>query len=614
MFCPRTILLALFSLSCTTLGGQPNAANPQSLERFVEHWIQMVDVVSERPLQLEVLNSKGLGEDLRGLKLALMIGGEGQFRVDLQWKKQHFEMGRKNNTVWIYVPEKEFGVWGKNEIPPFREDPDYLETVDLAEVLTLPLSRLQIQALPLLFTVSGESSEGDSERYLLQSNDFTEQRIGFSGMDMEWKFPATGTFPCEVSWIHENRELRVRLSVGAPVDLAEQITIASDRRDQFTEVALSHLTKFARVAYSRLSQRGKPWPEQEEVYRTHGKGKLFTRDGVLIVYLEGSPEEMGEQHGVLLQEQIREVFETMLYGVGVGSSFLRGSWFFGDIEEAQSRLLPYMNPDYLAEMDALSRAAGFHQQEVRLGNFFPELFHCSGFAIYGDATKDGMLYHGRILDYISGLGLEANSVLFIINPDNGHRWVNVGYAGFTGTVTAMNEKGLAIGELGGDGWGDWDGKPMAQLMREVMEQADTVDEGVAIFEKGPRTCEYYYVLSQANPNTAVALYATPDELQVILPGTYHPRLKRPVADTVLLSGGSRYDALVDRVEAEYGEIDAVEAWALMARPVAMRSNIQSALFRPETLDFWVANANHKDVASDLTPAQFNLKTLLEELE
>ncbi|NTU89040.1 MAG: hypothetical protein HGA54_03905 [Actinobacteria bacterium] len=84
---------------------------------------------------------------------------------------------------------------------------------------------------------------------------------------------------------------------------------------------------------------------------------------------------------------------------------------------------------------------------MRLANLFPELFHCSGFAIFGKATVDGHLYHGRILDYLRGMGLEQNAVVMVFRPDRGNAWVNVGYAGFIGSVTAMNEKGIAIGEV-----------------------------------------------------------------------------------------------------------------------------------------------------------------------
>ena len=200
----------------------------------------------------------------------------------------------------------------------------------------------------------------------------------------------------------------------------------------------------------------------------------------------------------------------------------------------------------------------------------------------------------------------------IVQPDQGNAWVNLGYAGFVGSVTAMNERHIAIGERGGRGEGNWDGTPMAQLMRDVMEQADTVDEAVEIMRRAKRTCEYYYVISDAKAGRAVGIKATPDVFETIWSGESHPQLPSPVADTVLMSAGSRYEELVKRVKAGFGEFDADSARELMTRPVCMNSNIQSVLFAPDSLDFWVANADSENVASHTRYTRYNLADLLEE--
>jgi hypothetical protein len=347
---------------------------------------------------------------------------------------------------------------------------------------------------------------------------------------------------------------------------------------------------------------------QRVVVATAEAGRLEKVDGTRILFLKGTPEEMGRQHGVLMKRQIRDVVRRILYGVGVASSFEKGRWFFNEIEEAQARLK--IDDRYLREMDAIALAAGMDKEEARLANFFPELFHCSGFALYGKATKDGKMYHGRILDYIKGMGLEQNAVVMVLQPDQGNAWVNLSYAGFVGSVTAMNEKHVAIGEMGGRGEGKWDGKPMAQLMREVMERANTIEQAVDIMRKGPRTCEYYYVISDAKSKRAVGIAATSDTFETVWAGQSHPRLPHAIADAVLMSAGDRYETLVQRVKAGYGKIDASAARDLMTRPVCMKSNIQSVLFEPDSLDFWVANADSKNVASHTRYTKYNLAELL----
>jgi len=185
----------------------------------------------------------------------------------------------------------------------------------------------------------------------------------------------------------------------------------------------------------------------------------------------------------------------------------------------------------------------------------------------------------------------------VFKPDQGNAWVNVSYAGFIGSVTAMNEKQVAIGEMGGRGEGNWDGKPMAQLLREVMEKANTLEEALEIMRKGPRTCEYYYVLSDAKARKAVGIAATPDKFEIVLPGQAHPLLPHPVQDAVLMSAGDRYEELSRRVQEGFGKFNPERARDLMRRPVAMTSNLHCALFAPDTLDFWVANADSQNVAA-----------------
>jgi isopenicillin-N N-acyltransferase like protein len=213
---------------------------------------------------------------------------------------------------------------------------------------------------------------------------------------------------------------------------------------------------------------------------------------------------------------------------------------------------------------------------------------------------------------LRGVGLERNAAVIVHQPDVGYAWVNLGYAGFVGSVTAMNAQNISIGEMGGRGEGLWDGKPMAQLIREVMEKSSSLEEAVEIMRRGPRTCEYYYVIADGRKHTAVGIAATPTRFEVIRPGDSHPQLPHPIPNSVVLSAGDRYEALVRRVQDAFGRIDAEAARRLMDRPVAMNSNIQSVLFAPGTLDFWVANADSRNVASHTRYTHYNLADLLVE--
>lgn len=561
-------------------------------------------------LEWKIVAVAGLPEEIAGRAATLDLRFPDRIRIATRIDGDDVVLARDGSEIHLSVPRKKLSLTGRNDVPRFAADPGSVAPIDLPEV-ALPVLRWQIALLPALLEVAprekGEGWLSCRPRRLLRSlADLPEDLVLSLRRDESGRLSEIEA---------ETGGKRLALAIGSFSWPAAEPDWSPDPAPgaKVETVALSHLERFVRVAAGNLGRKLPALPPADgsrEVVARHGKGRLERIDGTRVLFLEGTPEEMGEQHGVLLRDEVRGLVDSIVYGVGVGSSFGKGRWFFGEIEEAQSRLAPFTDPRHLREMDALASAAGLHPQEARLANFFPELFHCSGFALHGRATVDGRIYHGRILDYLRGLGLEENAVVVVVKPDEGNAWVNVGYAGFIGTVTAMNEKQVAIGEMGGRGEGHWDGKAMAQLLREVMERADTIDEAVAILRKGPRTCEYYYVVSDAKSHRAVGIKATPDLFETVWSGEAHPQLPRSVRDTVLMSAGDRYEALVDRVEAGFGKFDAGAARALMDPPVCMDSNIQSVLFAPDTLDFWVANADSENVASRTRYTRYNLRELL----
>lgn len=342
----------------------------------------------------------------------------------------------------------------------------------------------------------------------------------------------------------------------------------------------------------------------------NGSGLLGRLEGKRILIVSGAPEEMGTAHGELLKDEVKLTMQRVVYLVGAASTVESGKWFFDEMAEIERRTTPHLPQRFLAECDAMAAAAGVSQRDGRYGNLFPEKFHCSGVAVRGKASVDGRVVHARVLDYMRDIGLQETAVVGVFLPRDHHAWMTLGYAGFIGTVTAMNEKGLAVGEMGGRGEGKWDGMPMSFLLRDIMERAATVDEALDILRATPRTCEYYYVLSDRSKNM-VGVKATPEELLVLRPGQQHPELPPVPEDVVYFSAGERAEALSNRLHDAYGKIDVARMIEIIRRPVAMSSNLHNAVFMPESLDMWVADAGRDTVACDEPYVHLNLAELKE---
>jgi isopenicillin-N N-acyltransferase-like protein len=393
--------------------------------------------------------------------------------------------------------------------------------------------------------------------------------------------------------------------------------------------------------------------------RWWGEGYLEesqTKDGtrVRILHLKGTPYEMGFQHGTLLKDLIKKnVAEFIDSPQPALASRANG------LKENLPKLLSYSPARFKEEMQGVADGSGVSMQKIIALNTFPELIHCSGITVSGAATKNGDLYHVRVLDYAVGKSLQNSAVLMVVQPENHNAFVNVSYAGFIGSVTGMNDKHIAMGEIGGWGYGHWNGMPMSFLFREVLERAGTLEMAKQLLAETPRTCEYYYILSDGKDNTSVGVYATESQIRFIEQGTgyalFAPKqlpanygdngdhdkfciapstvkysknqmllydaenrlsmlFHQQPQDCLLLTGYShpeRYPHLVERVFSSYGTLDEMTLQAIIKRPVARESNLHNAIFLPSQLKLWVSQAGPNDEpACDQPYTAFSLSELL----
>ena len=622
----RLLLIAALLLAAPLTRAQ-ETPKPTSVELFSQALLKLAALIEPSPgapaqtlaTTLKISRADGLPADLVGRELDFAWQAPNHLRLAADINGERYAAGRDGESLWIHAPGKKFGVIGKPGVARFASAPDKLDDTKLGK-WKLPLPREQLVLLPLLCKVeqgAAEQIDGVACRVLRatpQPQAIEALKIPAGTLHL-W-VRASDSLPARLGWSDGKKafvtvDLRNLKQEAAWPD--EKWKLPANAGDKVETVALAHIVRFLQVAPSMLNNQVPslgPVTGERKVVASHGAGRLEVHDGTKVLFLKGTPEEMGAQHGTLLKAEVQNLMDRVLYGVGVGSSFAKSRWFFSEIEEATGRFGKFVDPRYTREMDAMASAAGVLREEARLANYFPELFHCSGFAVFGDATAGGRIFHGRVLDYMKGIGLEQNATVIVHQPEQGHAWVNIGYAGFIGSVTAMNAKHISVGEMGGRGEGQWDGKPMAQLIREVMEKAGTLDEAVAIMRRGPRTCEYYYVIADGKTKRAVGIAATPTKFEVIQPDQAHPQLPHPIKDAVLMSAGDRYEELARRVKGGFGKLDADGARDLMTRPVCMNSNIHSVLFAPDTLDFWVANADSKNVASHTRYTHYNLTALL----
>lgn len=251
--------------------------------------------------------------------------------------------------------------------------------------------------------------------------------------------------------------------------------------------------------------------EERTPLRMSSQAWSFERDGWTYVHLEGTPREIGYQHGYLLKDAIEDnlkVYELEnQHEAGKGWAYFR--------EAGRTVLWPHVNEEYRAELEGIAegmKAAGSTKDVwdvvalngiLELRDYYLPMMNgkagrpnpvmavapgkCSAFIATGKATRDGKIVvaHSNWSSYAEG---ERWTVVFDIVPKQGNRIL---MDGTPGVITSqddfgVNSAGLMITETTlpmAKGF-DVNGVPEFARSRKAMQYAGSIDEYVAILREG----------------------------------------------------------------------------------------------------------------------------------
>jgi hypothetical protein len=233
-------------------------------------------------------------------------------------------------------------------------------------------------------------------------------------------------------------------------------------------------------------------------------------NGWTYVHLEGTPAEIGFQHGYLLATEIQDMQKVfaleLTHDDGKDWNFFR--------DAAKNVLWPHIEQEYREELQGI--ADGLNAQGVNLDvwdvatmnasqewSYYvaeydkahkiaslptvaaPE--HCSAFVAVGSYTKDGrvVIAHNNWTNYLDG---SRWTIAFDIAPAHGYRLLMDGLPGFihSGDDFGLNAAGIVITETTISGFHGYDamGVPEFVRARKAMQYAASIDDAARIFKEG----------------------------------------------------------------------------------------------------------------------------------
>jgi len=343
--------------------------------------------------------------------------------------------------------------------------------------------------------------------------------------------------------------------------------------------------------------------------------------GVTVLHVEATNHySIGYWHGKLLGKTAYENMEQVLknadslvskFTLHLVPSVTREDLVNGALDEAWALMELYVPRKDIDEMEGL--AAGMKEAGVNATNLLkiihrihalPDLGEtsCSALVAGGKATKDGHVWQLRILDYGAGSGVEKNPLITVVHglPDE-NTLVNIGWIGFVGLVSGLNEKGVCISEMGyrnppGE---RLDASPMIFLLKQALRYGNSSAEAVAILHAAERNNSYAYWVGDPKGYMAGLLTSATtfeqywvNKQEVV----YDEKIPLPQYRDVIYAG---HDSVKQgNIVAQLQGKLCLETLQDMAKQIAMDSNLQTVIFDLTTLDLWVANAKGKQRAAD----------------
>ena len=240
-------------------------------------------------------------------------------------------------------------------------------------------------------------------------------------------------------------------------------------------------------------------------------GYTFKQAGWTYVHLQGTPEQVGFQHGYLLAKEIED--NVSVYEVSAPHNDKRPWSFFR--EKGKEILWPKLDAEYQKELTGIAeglKAAGSRidlwdvvalNGDLELSNYYLPMLNaeektanptkavapgkCSAFIATGSATKDGkiVIAHSNWSSYMEG---ERWTMVFDIQPASGQRLL---MDGLPGVITSaddfgVNASGIMITEttLPKARGFDVKGIPEFERSRKAMQYATSIDTYAAIMREG----------------------------------------------------------------------------------------------------------------------------------
>ena len=320
--------------------------------------------------------------------------------------------------------------------------------------------------------------------------------------------------------------------------------------------------------------------------------RKYIKAGVTVVYLTGSPYEIGLAHGTLCKREILEVNRQYFEYFNQFLDDSSDKW-----EDFSKELKKRIPQEYLEEMRGISDGSQIEFDKILFLNALSTISMANKCFAFSFRETNSKIITFRQIDNDPKSPLYKNMILYIIKPQKGYSFAAILNPGWVDGETGMNEHGVTVSQNNiGIKQTEWDLMPITHLSRYMLQYARNIDEAEQILDKQEAYPARLLFVS-SKKGASIFEIANKEKARIDMKNEPLTLANHAcvIASRIIRKSSTRRINYANQFLNENSEdmnihkaIELVRSSKITWRWVPGVHNYQSFIFSPSDLDFWIA--------------------------
>jgi hypothetical protein len=327
----------------------------------------------------------------------------------------------------------------------------------------------------------------------------------------------------------------------------------------------------------------------------YGKSKKYIKSGITVVYLTGTPYEIGFAHGKLCKREIQEVNKPFFEAYDRLERNPENSWL-----KLSKKLEKNVPEEYVEKMRGIAEGAEIDYDKILFLNTLSTISMVNGCFAFSFNSVDSRIFTIRQIDGFKKSDLYRKMILFVVKPEKGYGFAAILNPGWVDGETGMNENGITVSQNNiGIKQDNWNVTPITHLSRYMLQYSGTIDDIERMLDK-EKAYPARLIFASSKDGASAFEFANEEKARINMKDGFlalsnHARL---IPSRKMGSGSVKRLEFASEFFTEHiNRVDIEKAIELARSPRISRSlfwdssrvhNRQSFVFSPDTLDFWIA--------------------------